>query len=59
MIEFFRSEQDRGLRVIPPEEYSAEGFDVKDCWINLVDPSDKEVNLVSTRSEERRVGKEC
>lgn len=48
MIEFFRSEQDRGLRVIPPEEYSAEGFDVKDCWINLVDPGDKEVNLVST-----------
>lgn len=46
MIEIFKSENG-ALRAFTPDEYGASNFDVKDCWVNLVNPSDKEVNLIS------------
>ena len=47
MIEIFKSQQDGKLSVILPEVYEREDFAVKDCWINLVNPSDREVAFVS------------
>ena len=47
MIEIFKSQQDGKLSVILPEVYEREDFAVKDCWINLTNPSDKEVALIS------------
>ena len=48
MIEIFKSEPDGKLSVVLPEVYEQEGFAIKDCWINLVNPSDKEVAFVSS-----------
>ena len=47
MVEIFKSEPSGKLSAILPEVYEQEGFSVKDCWINLVNPSDKEVAFVS------------
>lgn len=47
MIEIFKS-QDGRLTAITPDVYEAEGFNAKDCWINLVNPSDREVDLISS-----------
>lgn len=48
MIEIFRtSMQDEMFNQISEEEYMSENFAFKDCWINLVNPSDKEVSFVS------------
>lgn len=48
MIEIFKSGSDGKLSAILPEVYEQEGFSVKDCWINLVNPSDREVDLISS-----------
>ena len=47
MIEIFKTNAEGRLDALPEEMLSAEGFSPKDCWINLVNPSDKEVATVS------------
>ena len=42
MIEVYKSELDNNALVsLSEEQYMAEGFNPKDCWFNLVNPSDK------------------
>ena len=48
MIEIFRTNAEGKLETILEEVYSAEGFSPKDCWVNLVNPSDKEVAFISS-----------
>ncbi len=50
MIEIFKTNSQNKLEVITEETYMAENFDPKHCWINLVNPSDKEVALISQMS---------
>ena len=47
MIEIFKTNAEGRLDALPEEMLSAEGFSPKDCWINLVNPSDKEVATIS------------
>jgi len=46
MIEIFKTNSENKLEVITEESYMANDFDPKHCWINLVNPSDKEVALI-------------
>ena len=49
MIEVYKSELDNNALVsLSEEQYMAEGFNPKDCWFNLVNPSDKEVAFVAS-----------
>ena len=48
MIEIFRTNAEGKLETVLEEVYSAEGFSPKDCWVNLVNPSDKEVAFISS-----------
>ena len=50
MIEIFKTNSENKLEVITEESYMAKDFDPKHCWINLVNPSDKEVALISKMS---------
>ncbi len=50
MIEIFKTNSQNKLEVITEDIYMAENFDPKHCWINLVNPSDKEVALISKMS---------
>ena len=50
MIEIFKTNLENKLEVITEESYMAKDFDPKHCWINLVNPSDKEVALISSMS---------
>ncbi|MBE5763568.1 MAG: magnesium transporter CorA family protein [Clostridiales bacterium] len=50
MIEIFKTNSENKLEVITEESYMANDFDPKHCWINLVNPSDKEVALISKMS---------
>ncbi len=50
MIEIFKTNSENKLEVITEELYMANDFDPKHCWINLVNPSDKEVALISKMS---------
>lgn len=48
MIEIYKTDaQDNKLIQIEESVYMDEAFDPKDCWINLTNPSDKEVALIS------------
>lgn len=47
MIEIFKSDLEEKLHGVDEAEFLTEGFVPKDCWINLVNPSDKEVNFIS------------
>lgn len=47
MIEIFKTNAEGRLDALPEEMLSTEGFSPKDCWINLVNPSDKEVATIS------------
>ncbi|MEG1536413.1 MAG: magnesium transporter CorA family protein [Clostridia bacterium] len=48
MIEIYKSDENDIMQSIDEGEYTAEAFNSKSCWINLVNPSDKEVALVSS-----------
>ena len=54
MVEIYRTDQ----QVLSTLDDIQEG-----CWINMVDPTNKEIEQIAKRfeirSEERRVGKEC
>ena len=50
MIEIFKTNSENKLEVITEEMYMATDFNPKHCWINLVNPSDKEVALISKMS---------
>ena len=47
MIVIFKTNAEGRLDALPEEAMTAEGFSPKDCWINLVNPSDKEVATIS------------
>ena len=50
MIEIFKTNSQNKLEVITEEVYMAKDFNPQHCWINLVNPSDKEVALISNMS---------
>ncbi len=50
MIEIYKSDAENNLISIAPEELDNPSFDTSGCWINLVNPSDREVATVSGRS---------
>ena len=50
MIEIFKTNSQNKLEVITEEMYMAPDFNPQHCWINLVNPSDKEVALISNMS---------
>lgn len=50
MIEVYRTNEENMLASIPPEALQQPDFDHNGCWINLVNPSDKEVAIVSRLS---------
>lgn len=50
MIEVFKSDLNGVLQTIEEDQFMSEDFNPKDCWINLVNPSDKEVAYVSRLS---------
>ena len=47
MIEIYKTDLENRLIQIEESVYMDEGFDPKDCWINLTNPSDKEVALIA------------
>ena len=47
MIEIFKSDEFDKLQHLQEEIFSSEGFSPKDCWINLVNPSDKEIEYIA------------
>ncbi|MDE6189416.1 MAG: magnesium transporter CorA family protein [Clostridia bacterium] len=47
MIEIYKTDQENRLIQIEESVFMEEGFDPKDCWINLTNPNDKEVALIS------------
>jgi magnesium transporter len=50
MIEIFKTNTDNKLESIAEEVYMQEGFNPSHCWINLINPSDKEVSFISKLS---------
>ena len=50
MVEIFRTNSQGKLEVITEDVYMTQDFDPKHSWINLVNPSDKEVALISKMS---------
>lgn len=49
MIEIYKTSiVDNKLSKILEEEFLSEGYNFKDCWINLTNPSDKEVSFVNS-----------
>ena len=50
MIEIYKTDLDNKLVQIEESEYMDGKFDPKDCWINLTNPSDKEVAFVASVS---------
>ena len=50
MIEIYKTDLDNKLVQIEESEYMDGNFDPKDCWINLTNPSDKEVAFVASVS---------
>ena len=47
MIEIYRTNELEKLEHIAEEDFLKEGFDITNCWINLTNPSDKEVAFIS------------
>lgn len=47
MIEIFKSDEFEKLQHVEEAVYAADDFCPKDCWINLVNPSDKEIEYIS------------
>ena len=47
MIEIFKTDEFEKLQHLQEEVFSAEGFSPKDCWINLVNPNDKEIEYIA------------
>ena len=47
MIEIYKTDSENKLMQIEESVYMEDGFDPKDCWINLTNPSDKEVALIA------------
>ncbi|MDE5756066.1 MAG: magnesium transporter CorA family protein [Clostridia bacterium] len=50
MIEIYRTDAENKLIQIEESVYMDKGFKTKDCWINLTNPSDKEVAFVASIS---------
>ena len=50
MIEIYKTDEENKLIQIEEGVYMEAGFDAKDCWINLTNPSDKEVAFVASIS---------
>ncbi len=50
MIEIFKTNSQNTLEVISEEVYMTQDFNPQHCWINLVNPSDKEVAIISKMS---------
>lgn len=50
MIEIYRTDAENKLIQIEESEYMDAKFNTRDCWINLTNPSDKEVAFVASIS---------
>ena len=51
MIEIYKTDLENRLIQIEESVYMDEGFDPKDCWINLTNPSDKERSRVELEDD--------